>query len=84
MTPVLVLIFLGWTIVAPLIIYSNMAGQIARAQRAAGIQVTCSQAAAVLLMFVFGAGVAYLQAEANKVTAQNPDAMPGEEVPLYA
>lgn len=82
-TPVLVVIFLGWLIIPALIVYYNMGSQIARSQRAAGLQVTCSPIAAMLLILLFGAGIAYLQAEANKVIDVYPDAVAGEQVPLY-
>src|SRR6185437_15204630 len=40
--PVLVLIFLGWTIIAPFISYYNTGNRVRQAQRAAGLVPTCS------------------------------------------
>ena len=81
--PVLVLIFLGWTIIAPLISYYNTGNRIRNAQRAAGMAATCSGGVGVLLMFVLGLGVFYYQAELNKVVDRYMPAAPGTQVPLY-
>ena len=40
--PLLVMIFLGWTVISPLISYHNTGGRIRNAQRAAGLTPTCS------------------------------------------
>lgn len=65
--PMLVLLFLSWTLIAPLVSYYNCGTRIRNAQRAAGIQTTCSPGAGVLLMFVFGAGTLYYQMELNNI-----------------
>lgn len=65
--PMLVLLFLSWTFIAPLISYYNCGTRIRNAQRAAGIHATCSPGVGVLLIFVFGVGTLYYQIELNKV-----------------
>jgi hypothetical protein len=65
--PMLVLLFLGWTGIAPLISFYNTGRRIADAQRAAGIQVTCNPVLGLLLCFVFGLQVLYYQGELNKI-----------------
>ncbi len=81
---VLVLIFLGWTVIAPLISFHNTGKAIANAQRAAGRPVTCSPAVCWLLAFVFGLNVWYMQRELNQVVDAYPGAAPGTEVALLA
>ena len=82
--PVLVLIFLGWTVIAPLISYFNCGHRIANAQRAAGLRPTCSGLIGMLLMLVFGLGTLYYQVELNRVHDAYGIATPhGTEVPLY-
>jgi hypothetical protein len=81
--PMLVLLFLGWTVIAPLISYRNTGARVREAQRAAGLEPTCSPAASWLLAFVFGINHLYLQAELNKVVDRNPEVPTGHEVPLY-
>ncbi|MFD7729868.1 DUF4234 domain-containing protein [Kitasatospora phosalacinea] len=80
----LVLLLLGWTIVAPLISYYNTGEAIARAQRSAGVPVTCSPVASMLLYFLFGLNVWYMQKQLNLVVEAYPDAAPGDDVPLPA
>ncbi|MEW2324871.1 DUF4234 domain-containing protein [Streptomyces griseoincarnatus] len=80
----LVLLFLGWTLIAPLISFHNTGKAIANAQRAAGLQVTCSPAASTWLAFAFGINVWYMQRELNRVTEAYPGATPGAQVPLAA
>jgi len=80
--PVLVLIFLGWTVVAPLISYYNTGKRIADAQRSAGMAPTVSPVLGMLLMIVLGLGTLYYQAELNKITAVYGYAIPGTMVPL--
>jgi hypothetical protein len=80
----LVLLLLGWTIVAPLISYYNTGEAIAKAQRAAGIPVTCSPIASMLLYFVFGLNTWYMQKQLNLVVEAYPGATRGVEVPLPA
>ncbi|MEV8609495.1 DUF4234 domain-containing protein [Amycolatopsis sp. NPDC051373] len=67
--PMLVLLFLGWTVVAPMVSYYNCGNRIRNAQRAAGLPATCSPAAGMLLMLVCGVGILYYQVELNKVVA---------------
>lgn len=71
-----VLIFLGWTIAGPLISYYNTGEAIAKAQRAAGLHTTCNALASMLLYFVFGLNVWYMQKQLNLIV----DAYPGVEL----
>ena len=80
--PVLVVLLLGWTIIAPLISYYNTGNRIADAQRAAGLQPTCSPVVGLLLTFVFGLQSLYYQLELNKITLHFNDAAPGTPVLL--
>ncbi len=81
--PMLVLLFLSWTVVAPLVSYYGAGKRIAATQRAAGMPVTCSPGLGVLLMVLFATGIIYYQAELNKVVAAN-SVEAGTRVPLYA
>ncbi|MFI2641385.1 DUF4234 domain-containing protein [Streptomyces sp. NPDC018610] len=81
---VLVLIFLSWTLIAPLISFHNTGKAIANAQRAAGLPVTCSPAAGTWLAFVFGLNTWYLQRQLNLVVDAYQGAAPGTEVVLSA
>jgi hypothetical protein len=81
--PMLVLLFLGWTAIAPLISYYRTGQRIAESQRVAGLQVSCSAGVGLLLMFVFGLGILYYQAELNKVTTSYGDAPLGTHIALY-
>ncbi|MDX3184313.1 DUF4234 domain-containing protein [Streptomyces sp. NPDC049952] len=81
---VLVLIFLGWTLIAPLISFRNTGRAIAEAQRAAGLQVTCSPATSMWLVFVFGLNTWYMQRQLNLVTDAYPGVTEGTQVPLAA
>jgi hypothetical protein len=65
--PLLVILLLSWTIIAPLVSYYNTGGRIRNAQRAAGIHPSCSGLLGLLLMFVFGLGTLYYQLELNKI-----------------
>jgi len=65
--PMLVLLFLSWTLVAPLVSYFNTGKRIAAAQRAAGLPVSCSAGIGLLLCFLLGLHTLYYQAELNKV-----------------
>ncbi|MFD3607711.1 DUF4234 domain-containing protein [Streptomyces atroolivaceus] len=80
----LVLLFLGWTVIAPLISFKNTGKAIANAQRAAGLPVTCSPATSMWLMFVFGLNVWYMQRQLNLVVDAYPDVAPGAPVALAA
>jgi hypothetical protein len=82
--PVLVLIFLGWTIIAPVISFHNTGKRIAAAQEAAGLPPTCSPALSWVLWFVFGTNTLYMQIELDKIVDAYPGAAPGVEVPVYA
>ena len=65
--PMLVLLLLGWTVVAPLVSLYNTGNRIADAQRAAGLRPTCSAGIGLLLCFVFGLVSLYYQSELNKI-----------------
>ncbi len=65
--PLLVLLFLGWTVVAPLVSFYNTGQRIADSQRSAGLPVTCSPVVGLLLCFVFGLQTLYYQTELNRV-----------------
>ncbi|MEU3759398.1 DUF4234 domain-containing protein [Streptomyces albogriseolus] len=80
----LVLLFLSWTLIAPLVSFHNTGKAIADAQRAAGLPVTCSPAASTWLALVFGLNVWYMQRELNRVVEAHPGATPGTQVPLAA
>jgi hypothetical protein len=81
--PVLVLIFLSWTIIAPIISYHNTGAQIREAQKAAGLQPTCSPTLSWLLVIVFGLNTLYMQVELNKVVDRYAGAQTGSQVPLF-
>ena len=82
--PMLILLFLSWTVIAPLISYYNCGNRIANTQRSAGLQPTCSPVVGLLLMlFAFGSGTVYYQYELNRVVDVY-QAEPGTQVPLYA
>ncbi|TCC56401.1 DUF4234 domain-containing protein [Kribbella pittospori] len=82
--PMLVLLLLGWTFVAPLVSYFNTGNRIANTQRAAGLPVTCSAGVGLLLMFVFGLGTLYYQSELNKVIASYGATPQNAQIPLFA
>jgi hypothetical protein len=82
--PMLVLLLLGWTFIAPIISYHNAGKRIRDAQRAAGLIATCSPALCWFLWFIFGLNTLYMQIELNKVVDQYPHASEGMQVPLYA
>lgn len=65
--PLLVLLLLGWTVVAPLVSFYNTGTRIAESQRSAGLPVTCSPVVGLLLCFVFGLQTLYYQVELNRV-----------------
>lgn len=81
--PLLVLLFLGWTVIAPLVSFYNTGQRINNAQRASGLAPTCSPIASCLLAFVFGLNVLYMQSELNKIVARYPGVPEGTQVPLY-
>lgn len=80
--PMLVLLFLGWTFVAPMISYYNCGTRIRNAQRAAGLNASYSPVVGMLLMLVFGVGTLYYQLELNKII--DAYGVPeGQQVPLW-
>lgn len=56
----------------------------ARAQRSAGIPVTSSPIASMLVYFVFGLNTWYVQKQLNLIVEACPNATHGEVVPLPA
>jgi hypothetical protein len=83
--PVLVLLLLSWTVIAPLISYYRTGNRIAESQRAAGLPVSCVPVLGMLLLLVFGLGTLYFQIELNKVVDRygGKATPPGTTVPLY-
>ena len=79
--PVLVVVLLGWTVVAPLMSFAATGRRIRAAQDAAGMAPTCRPGLGVVLLLVLGAGLAYYQGELNKVVDAY-DARPGVPVAL--
>jgi hypothetical protein len=82
--PVLVLIFLSWTIIAPIVSNYNTGKRIQNAQRAAGLAPTCSPGLGLQVAFVLGLVTFYYQTQLNKITEVYPGAAPGQQIPLYA
>jgi hypothetical protein len=80
--PMLVLLFLGWTVVAPFVSLYNTGNRIADAQRAAGLRPSCSAGIGLLLCFAFGLVSLYYQSELNKLVDSYPGASAGAAVPL--
>lgn len=80
--PMLVLLFLSWTLIAPLVSYYNCGTRIRNAQRAAGLQASCSPGIGLLLVFAFGAQTLYYQMELNKVINAY-EVAEGQQVPLW-
>lgn len=67
----------------PLVMWVKLAGHIRNAQRAAGLEPTCSGGLGFLLGII-GFGVLYYQIELNKVVKHYGDADTGSQVPLAA
>ncbi len=67
----------------PLIMYVKLGGRIAEAQRAAGLQPSCSGGMGFLLG-IFGFGVLYYQIQLNKVVDRYGDTPAGQQVSLVA
>ncbi|WP_030166216.1 DUF4234 domain-containing protein [Spirillospora albida] len=67
----------------PLIMYVKLGGRIAQAQRAAGLQPSCSGGVAFLLGLI-GFGVLYYQLQLNKVIERYGDTPAGQQVSLAA
>ncbi|NIL78401.1 DUF4234 domain-containing protein [Rhodococcus sp. B10] len=82
--PMLVILLLGWTVIAPLVSYFNTGNRIKDAQRAAGIEPTCSPVVGLLLCFVFGLQTLYYQVQLDKITAHYGPVEPGTVVALAA
>lgn len=80
--PMLVLLFLSWTVIAPLVSYYNCGARIRAAQRAAGLHAKCSPGLGTFLMLLFGIGTLYYQLQLNEVIDRY-DETPGTQVPLY-
>ena len=80
----LVIMFLSWTVIAPLVSYYNTGKAIAKAQQAAGLQPTCSPAVSCWLSLLFGLNIWYMQRQLNLIVAAYPGAEPASEVPLNA
>jgi hypothetical protein len=66
----------------PIMTWVKLAGHISQAQRAAGLQPSCSGGMGFLLG-LFGFGTLYYQFELNKVIDRYGDAREGTQVPLY-
>ncbi|MFF5263694.1 DUF4234 domain-containing protein [Actinomadura viridis] len=67
----------------PLIMFVKLGGRIAQAQRAAGLQPSCSGGIGFLLG-IFGFGVLYYQIQLNKITDRYGDIPAGQQVSLAA
>ena len=80
--PMLVLLFLSWTIIAPLVSYYNCGTRIRNAQRAAGLVAKCSPGLGCFLMVLFGVGTLYYQYQLNEVVDRYGEPE-GTQVPLY-
>ena len=81
--PMLVLLFLSWTFIAPIVSYHNAGARVRNAQRTAGLSPTCSPALSWLLWFAFGLNALYLQLELNKVVDRYAGVPTGTTVPLF-
>ncbi|MFE0022771.1 DUF4234 domain-containing protein [Amycolatopsis sp. NPDC059021] len=65
--PMLVLLFLSWTLVAPFVSYYRTGERIRETQRHAGLPESCNPVLGTFLMLLWGAGVLYYQGELNKI-----------------
>lgn len=65
--PMLVILFLSWTLVAPFVSYYRTGERIRDTQRHAGLPESCNPVLGTLLMLLWGAGVFYYQGELNKI-----------------
>ncbi|RAY11686.1 hypothetical protein DPM19_29120 [Actinomadura craniellae] len=86
-TNALLSILFGWITlyIWPLIVAYQLGNHIRDAQRAAGLQPTCSGGVGILLyIFLFGSGSLYYQIELNKVVDRYGSTPPGQQVPLAA
>jgi hypothetical protein len=80
--PMLVLLFLSWTFIAPMVSYYNAGNRIRNAQRAAGLHASCSPGIGMVLMLILGLGILYYQIELNKVV-RHCGVPEGQQVPLW-
>ncbi|MCC3771874.1 DUF4234 domain-containing protein [Streptomyces sp. UNOC14_S4] len=69
-------------IVPPFVSVYNTGKRIREAQRAAGVEPTCSAGLGVFLMFFCSLYVLYYQSQLNKVVERYGDVAPGTQVPL--
>jgi uncharacterized protein DUF4234 len=81
--PMLVLLFLSWTFIAPIVSYHNAGARIRDAQRSAGLAPSCSPTLAWVMWFAFGLNSLYMQVELNKVVDRYAGAPTGTPVSLY-
>ncbi len=81
--PMLVMLFLSWTFICPLVSFHNAGVRIRDAQRAAGLPPTCSPTWSWVLAFAFSTNVLYMQIELNKVIDRYGEAPPHSQVPLF-
>jgi hypothetical protein len=84
-TNALLAVLFGWITlyIWPLIMWVKLAEHIRQAQRAAGLQPSCSTGMGILLG-ILGFGSLYYQMELNKVIDRYGDTPPLQQVPLYA
>ncbi|HBF78773.1 MAG TPA: hypothetical protein DD420_02180 [Streptomyces sp.] len=80
----LVLIFVGWALITPLISFHTTGKAIANARRAAGLPVTCGPAVRARPFPVFGLNTWYTQHQLNLVVDAHAGAAPGTRVLLAA
>lgn len=79
--PVLVLVLLGVTVVAPMLSFAATARRVAAVQRSAGLSPTCRPLPAALMCPLLGLGAVYLQRQLNRAVDAF-DALPGDRVAL--
>ncbi|REE95169.1 DUF4234 domain-containing protein [Thermomonospora umbrina] len=84
-TGALLAVLFGWITlyIWPLIVWIKLADHIRQAQRAAGLQPSCSTGLGIVLG-ILGFGSLYYQMELNKVVDRYGDTPPMQQVPLYA
>jgi hypothetical protein len=84
MNALLSMLFGGITLgIWPLVMWVKLGGRIAQAQRAAGLQASCSGGMGFLLG-IFGFGVLYYQIQLNKVVDRYGETPAGQQVSLVA
>lgn len=78
-------ITIGWlVIVPPFVSVYNTGERIARMQRSAGMQPTCSPWIGLILVFIFDLHPLYYQQEMNRIWARYENLAEGEHVTLAA